>query len=335
MQQIVKQVGKTAVGALALALWGGGATVCSAQTLPGTPNAIMVATIKDGSKADVVAKPTDTGSGEAKLPLGIPTGTRFGLDYYFGYSNVTGRTVASTDGIWAGNMPFNGSSAQFSWYRGESELFFFAWGIGGMFNSKNPMFQQPGAAFYKRKIGNGFVTAGRFLTPFGQQGWMAEPRYGLMYEGGRGATSFATALQYSPANRQPNLYTRVGHQVSQRTTLGFSASLGNGVNYGTPAAYGLAFDVNHDFGKGFSLAGEYNSFMSANGPFQYASMTLNLPRFGKFQPYIGAYYWHDSLPIFGNFSRLLAGVNYQLTPSLSVACSGCKRIPNSDGSLGH
>lgn len=287
------------------------------QTLPATPERIMVATIKEGSKIEAI-DPADPNAAKKPAALRIPTGTKFSLDHYFGVSNMTGRNVTHTDGAWAGNTPFNGSSAQFAWYRGESELAFFAWGIGGMFNSKTPMFQQPAAAFYKRQVGNGFVTAGRFLTPFGQQNWMAEPRYGLMYEGERGGTTFATAMQYSPMYRQPNFYGRVGRQLSKRTNLGFSASYGKGVNYGTPATYGVALDLSHDFGKGFTLSGEYNGFMSSSGPFQFATFTLNMPAVGKFQPYVGAYYWHDALPVFGNFSSLLAGVNYQLTPSLAV-----------------
>lgn len=312
MQRIVTKWGMGA------AFLSGMGTLGQAQTLPGTPNGIMVAAIKDGSKAELIDKSAEAGTREKKLPLGIPTGTKFGLDYYYGISNVAGATVANTDGIWAGNMPFNGSSAQFSWYRGQSELFFFAWGMGGMFNSKNPMFQQPGAAFYKRQIGNGFVTAGRFLTPFGQQGWMAEPRYGVMYEGGIGKNTLAAAMQYSPMYRQPNWYARLGRQVSPRTNLGFSASFGKGVNYGTPATYGMAFDLTHDFGKGFSLSGEYNNFFGPVGAFQYANLNLNLPAIGKFQPFIGAYYWHDPAAMLGNFSSLLGGVNYQLTPTLAL-----------------
>ena len=278
----------------------------------------MVAMIKDGSKAEVI---DPTVAPKAEKPQGTirpPTGFKFGLDNYFGVTNLTGRTGINSDGAWAGSIPNNGSAAQFSWFRGEGELAYFAWGLGGMFNSKTPTYQQPAAAFYKRQIGSGFVTVGRFLTPFGQQNWMAEPRYGLMVEGEVRGIGFAASMQYSPMYRKPNFYARAGRQLTKRTNLGVSLSYGKGVNYGTPSTYGAALDFTHDFGRGFTLSGEYNGFMGADSPFQFATMTLTLPAVGRFQPYVGAYYWHDASTDFGKFKSLLAGINYQLTPSLAI-----------------
>ena len=298
-----------------------------------TPEAVKPAPIKSDAAAPAVPVPVAIAAGTnakpavvdaaAKAPAEVkPHGIRnpltFGGDLYFGGTNATGVRARNNDGIWAGYGSALPSLLSVNWRQDEVRGMRVSLGVGDMFTSSNTLLRQPLEATYQfPTTGNGSMTVGKFYVPFATQEWEYETKYGMMFQKAHGATSFAGSVNYNFKRQTPNIYLRIGRQFGARTAVGLSAGGGRGVFSDSSHTMAVGLDVAHDIG-GAQFSMEYNLAKGAKGAFQFAYGKLTLTKLGRYTPYVGAYYWHDSAQELGQYHSLLAGLSYKISSHVSI-----------------
>lgn len=242
----------------------------------------------------------------------------FGGDLYLGGTNAGGVRARNNDGVWAGFGSAYPSLLSMNWQRDEVRGMRVSIGVGDMFTGRGTALRQPVEATYQfPAAGDGTMTIGKFYVPFATQEWEYESKYGMMFQKTKGALSYTGSFNYNYNRQSPNVYLRVGRQFGTRTTLGLSAGGGRGVFSDTSHAVAMGLDAAHDFG-GVQFTMEYNLAAGPKGPFQFMYGKMTLTRFGRFVPYVGAYYWHDTAKELGQFQSFLVGTNYRLTQHLNI-----------------
>lgn len=185
------------------------------------------------------------------------------------------------------------------------------------FTASGTSLRQPVEATYQFPITGGVtMTVGKYCVPFGIQEWKYEPKYGAMFQSAHGATSFTGSLNYNFSRKMPNIYLRIGRQLSPRTIAGMSTGGGRGLFSDLSHAPAFGVDLTHDF-VGVQFCSEYNYGDGANSSFQYVSGKLTFTKTGRFLPYLGAYYRHDSAQELGNFSSLVGELGYGMSRCLT------------------
>ena len=201
-------------------------------------------------------------------PRAIRNQFKFGADLYYGISNATEGRSRINDGIWAGYGTIYPSLISFNWQADEAHGLRVSLGVGELFTASGTSLRQPVEATYQFPVaGGGTMTVGKYYVPFGIQEWEYESKYGAMFQSAHGATSFTGSLNYNFSRKAPNIYLRIGRQLSPRTTAGMST--GGGRGFFSHSSHALAFgvDLTHDFG-GVQFCSEYNYADGANGSFQ-------------------------------------------------------------------
>lgn len=287
--------------------------------------------IKPTASEATVPPPVPAPQTEEKHPAPPLHGIlKFGADFYYGGTNASGIRARNNDGLWAGFGPAFPSNLSLNWHEGDTRTVRIALGIGDMYTGSGTTLRQPVEAYYQMPgPGGSSVTVGKFYVPFATQEWEYEPKYGAMYSVARGRMNVTASLNYNTNRDTPNLYFRVGRQCGVRTSLGVSAGVGRGLFTDSSHSTAMALDLTHDFGA-VTFNSEYNVALGPNGPFQFAFGKFIFTKAGRFLPYVGAYYWHDSAQELGDFRSLVAGLGYKLTPAITLE-TGYMRKTGGDG----
>jgi hypothetical protein len=258
----------------------------------------------------------------AHLSLGkLPGILRFGMESYFGFTNITGVHRRSTDGLWAGNSGAYPSTLSLNWHSGETRAFRIAIGIGDMYLGRNTPLHQPVEAYYQFPAGKHYhITLGKFYTPFAAQEWQYESKYGVMMNSTIKGVNYSLALQYDEVTKKPNAYLRLGRQLNARTTAGLSFGVGKGLTYGTSHTWGFAIDLAHDLGFA-DFNTECDFCGASSGLFQFLFGKLTLKNLGNWSPYLAAYYWHDTARELGNFHSAVVGIDFHISSYLTLGAA--------------
>ena len=272
----------------------------------------------DSNQSDKKTKENTSNDDPPAKPLPIRNQLKFGADLYYGVSNAIKGRSRFNDGIWAGYGSVYPSLLSFNWQADEAHSLRVSLGVGDLFTASGTPLRQPVEATYQFPVaGGGTMTVGKFYVPFGVQEWEYESKYGALFQSAHGATSFTGSLNYNFSRNAPNIYLRIGRQFTPRTTVGVSTGGGRGVFSDSSHALAFGLDLTHDFGS-VQLSSEFNFADGASGSFQYVSGKLTFTKTGRFLPYLGAYYWHDSAQELGNFSSLGGGLGYRMNRFLTV-----------------
>lgn len=238
---------------------------------------------------------------------------RFGMETYFGMSNIGGPNRRSTDGTWAGSGMAYPSFFSLNWEPSGANIAKVSFGIGDMYTGRGSSLRQPVEAFYQFGAGQGRnVTVGKFYSPFALQEWQYETRPGVQFAGESVRGQWSIAVQHSDQFHSTSGYARFGRNFGKRTSAGVSAAAGRGFTYGSSHDLGIGADLSHDLGFA-SFSTEYMWAGSSARPFQFAFGKLSFSGCGLWTPYVGSYWWHDKAGELGRFSSGLIGVDYQLT----------------------
>src|SRR5579884_3194160 len=267
-----------------------------------------------GAAETVPAKPAAAGAPGATTAA---TALQFHANLYFGLTNINGPTARNTDGAWAGAGFALPSTLSLDWSHREDQAVHVAVGIGDLYTGRGTPLHEPVEAYYSFHGAGGEFTAGKFYVPFASQEWEYEPKYGLMYRQAHGRMDYTTSLQYDQGRRTPNAYLRVGRRVGPQSTLGVSVGLGRGLTYSTSHTMAYGLDFSQEW-SGLQLSAEYDFVAGSSQPFQFVYGKLALTKLGNWQPFVGAYYWHDSTGELGHSSSALVGLGYRLTPQLGL-----------------
>ncbi len=272
----------------------------------------------DSHQSEKQSKEDSPKNDSSAKPQPVRNQLKFGADLYYGISNAIEGRSHFNDGIWAGYGSVYPSLISFNWHADEAHGLRVSLGVGDLFTASGTPLKQPVEAFYQFPVaGGGTITAGKFYVPFGVQEWEYESKYGAMFQSAHGATSFTGSLNYNFRRNVPNIYLRIGRQFTPRTTVGVSTGGGRGVFSDSSHALAFGIDLAHEFG-GVQFSSEYNFADGASGSFQYVSGKLTFTKTGRFTPYLGAYYWHDTTQELGNFSSLGGGLGYKMNRYLTV-----------------
>lgn len=307
--------------ALSFAMWARAQNVEAGTTKSTGEETKQVAATNEATAANANIIP-DQPEKPASLSIGkLPGILRFGMESYFGFTNITGANRRSNDGLWAGNAGAYPSTLSLNWNSGETRAFRIAVGIGDMYMGRNTPLRQPVEAYYQFPAGKGnSITLGKFYAPFAIQEWQYEPKYGAMLNTTVRGVDYSLALQYDEVTKKPNAYLRLGRQLNAKTTAGLSFGMGRGLTYGTSHKWGFAIDLAHDLGFADFLT-EYDFYGASGGPFQFVFGKLIFKNLGNWSPYLGAYYWHDAAQELGNFRSAVVGLDFHVSPHLTLGAA--------------
>lgn len=307
------------LSALFLATWAGAQNGEVGTTQSSGEETKRVAAANEAAAANATIIP-DSPEKPANLSIGkLPGVLRFGMESYFGFTNITGVNRRSNDGLWAGNSGAYPSTLSLNWHSGEAYAFRIAVGIGDMYTGRNTPLRQPVEAYYQFPTGKGnSITLGKFYTPFAAQEWQYESKYGAMWNSTVRGVDCSLALQYDEIAKSPNVYLRLGRQLNAKTSAGLSFGMGRGLTYGTSHRWGFAIDLAHDLGFADFLT-EYD--FCGGGPFQFLFGKLTFKNLGNWSPYLGAYYWHDAAQELGNFRSAVVGLDFHVSPNLTLGAA--------------
>jgi hypothetical protein len=294
-------------GTTGSAATGSGVTAPADVQTPGNPPALT-----EEQETKSTATPEETPA-EAGYARGF-----FGLDYYAGRSNLAGQRRFS-DGFWIGSGPAYPANAYLRWETGNGAEAKFSYGTGSLYRGPNSVVTQPNEAWYQTPLGNTKsntkVTLGKFYVPFALQEWQYESKWGGMVQTSWGKTDLSASLNADRLTDNPNLYTRLGHNLSENINVGVSLGLGRGISFGTPQNKAFGVDLTANWRK-FSLISEYVDIRRrAADRFSFGFAKLSYEA-GKWRPFVSRHSWNDRSGNYGSFRSSTAGVDFQVSPQV-------------------
>lgn len=263
----------------------------------------------------------DSAGAQPAVSKGPPTLTSsfsMGMDSYSGTTNMPGSRRVS-DGMWAGSSACYPSLTYLQFQGAKGNTVKVSLGLGDLYTSADATVHQPVEGYWQRPLGKGTMTVGKFWVPMGQQEWLYEAKPGVSMQWTGERSSLIASVNLSTLQHRPLMYARGSHKIGNDAEIGLSFALGSGFCSNTIHDRGISLDSNIGY-KGFRLYNEYNQFgaKTAGNAFGFLSGKLYYENLGAWKPFVAQYWWHDNSETFGNFRSKLCGIDYQVTPSLSL-----------------
>ncbi len=241
----------------------------------------------------------------------------FGLDYFVGRSNLPGSRQFS-DGFWIGLGPAFPSNAYLRWEAANGATAKVSIGTGELYRRPNATLRQPNEAWYQIPQGQTKITLGKYYVPFAIQDWQYEPKWGAMAQRAFGTSDISASLNIDPMTDKPNLYTRLGHNLSENVNVGASFAFGRGISYGTDQNKMFGLDLTASW-RGFQLLSEIVDLRRRSSDrLFFVGNKLTYENLGKWKPFVSRHSWNDRSGNYGSFRSTTLGVDYQLSSTITV-----------------
>jgi hypothetical protein len=246
------------------------------------------------------------------------TSVSIGGDFYYGRSNLEG-FKRLRDGFWAAGSGLAYPSAlelRLATRKGaEAKI---AFGIGNFYTADDSTFDQPHEAWYRTPTGGLNLTVGKFYVPFALQEWQYETKWGVMFEGERGASTWAASVNYNQNVNSTNVYARVGRNFGKKVNVGLSLAAGKGLSYDSIHNKAAGLDATASW-KGWNLYAEGLTMRRHSSErFNFGWVKLEYDKMGKLKPFIAHWRWRDSTDNFGRFRSNAIGASYEILPQLAI-----------------
>lgn len=292
---------------------------------------VLSACCLQAAQADVqrgLAKETAPDSKEAAAssltpPTASPDDTisstplKVGLDLYNGISNLPGQH-RFRDGFWAGSAATFPSVGYVQWDNAQGASARISVGAGKLYNGSNTAIRQPVEAYYQRPIGRLTATVGKYWIPFAQMEWEYETKPGLMLQWEGKASNLVASLNYNQNINTSNAYLRYGRKLGKNTDIGVSLGAGKGLSYDSAHNRALGLDFVHGW-RGLRFSGEYFVMQNRSSDrFTFGCAKVSYEKLGRWTPFVHYNAWKDKSEELGRFRSTTFGMDYQLTPLLTI-----------------
>ncbi len=244
-------------------------------------------------------------------------GWKAGADIFFGIANLAGPTKRITDRHWAAVQTFEPSVVYVEWAGGSGDDLRLSVGVGDNYVGSDRSTKQPVECLWRRPIGTATLTLGKHWTPFAQQEWEYETRWGAMCETDLGQNTVALSLTHNEDTDAANALARVGREVADGVEVGISAAAGRGWSYSTSHSKGYGLDVLAELGS-LTVTAEAMVAEGPYGRFSFGFLKTMYDAGRGWRPYVGAYYGHDTAEEQGELRSAVLGVEVDAAPHLMI-----------------